>query len=170
MADEKTNIRVANRGATFPQAHISCGDCISPASAELLYSCQFFFTTRAPCRNVIPICGRNMGGVTRPGPALTCGQVRCLRNLKVLDAGQVLYDVLAVSIPRIDAVSETGAIVYRHFCLPQSSSASRFTLSPGMQCPSCLSPPTRSPSRLNRHLACARKPPRRARSHRRRAR
>ena len=28
------------------------------------------------------------------GPALTCGQVRCLRNLKVLDAGQVLYDVL----------------------------------------------------------------------------
>src|SRR5438034_2723931 len=50
-----------------------------------------------------------------PGPALTCGQVRCLRNLKVLDAGQVLYDVLAVSIPRIDAVSETGAIVYRHF-------------------------------------------------------
>jgi hypothetical protein len=42
------------------------------------------------------------------GPALTCGQVRCLRNLKVLDAGQMLYDVLAVSIPRIDAVSETG--------------------------------------------------------------
>jgi hypothetical protein len=43
-----------------------------------------------------------------PGPALTCGQVRCLRNWKVLDAGQVLYDVLAVSIPRIDAVSETA--------------------------------------------------------------
>jgi hypothetical protein len=61
------------------------------------------------------------------GPALTCGQVRCLRNLKVLDAGQVLYDVLAVSIPRIDAVSETGAIVYRHFFLPHSSSSSRFT-------------------------------------------
>ncbi len=49
-----------------------------------------------------------------PGPALTCGQIRCHRNLKVLDAGQVLYDVLAVGIPRIDAVSEMGAIVYRH--------------------------------------------------------
>src|SRR6266487_3785264 len=61
------------------------------------------------------------------GPALTCGQVRCLRNLKVLDAGQVLYDVLAVSIPRIDAVSETAAIVHRHFFLPHSSSSSRFT-------------------------------------------
>src|SRR5258707_559193 len=61
-------------------------------------------------------------------PALTCGQVRCLRNLKVLDAGQMLYDVLAVGIPRIDAVSEMGAIVYRHRSLPQSSSASRFTL------------------------------------------
>ncbi len=48
-----------------------------------------------------------------PGPALTCGQIRCHRNLKVLDAGQVLYDVLAVGIPRIDAVSEMGAIVYR---------------------------------------------------------
>ena len=61
-----------------------------------------------------------------PRPALTCGQVRCLRNLKVLDARQVLYDVLAVGIPRIDAVSEMGAIVYRHLSLPQSSSASRF--------------------------------------------
>jgi hypothetical protein len=39
----------------------------------------------------------------------------------------VLYDVLAVSIPRIDAVSETGAIVYRRFFLPHSSSSSRFT-------------------------------------------
>jgi hypothetical protein len=29
--------------------------------------------------------------------------------------------------PRIDAVSETGAIVYRHFFLPYSSSSSRFT-------------------------------------------
>jgi hypothetical protein len=57
-----------------------------------------------------------------PGPALTCGQVRCFRNLKVLDAGQVLYDVLAVGIPCIDAVSEMGAIVYRHRSLPQSSS------------------------------------------------
>jgi hypothetical protein len=47
--------------------------------------------------------------------------------LKVLDAGQVLYDVLAVGIPRIDAVSKMGAIVYRHFSLLQSSSASRFT-------------------------------------------
>ncbi len=46
-----------------------------------------------------------------PRPALTCGQIRCHRNLKVLDAGQVLYDVLAVGIPRIDAVSEMGAIV-----------------------------------------------------------
>jgi hypothetical protein len=44
-----------------------------------------------------------------------------------LDAGQVFYDVLAVGIPRVDAVSEMGAIVYRHFSLPQSSSASRFT-------------------------------------------
>jgi hypothetical protein len=51
-------------------------------------------------------------------PALTCGQIRCHRKLKVLDAGQVLYDVLAVGIPRIDAVSEMGAIVYRHFSLP----------------------------------------------------
>jgi hypothetical protein len=66
-------------------------------------------------------------GDWRPGPALTCGQIRCHRNLKVLDAGQVLYDVLAVGIPRIDAVSEMGAIVYRHRSLPQSSSSSRFT-------------------------------------------
>jgi len=58
---------------------------------------------------------------------LTCGQVRCHRNLQVLDAGQVLYDILAVGIPRIDAISEMGAIVYRHLSLPQSSSPSRFT-------------------------------------------
>src|SRR5207237_2439253 len=51
-------------------------------------------------------------------PALTCGQVCCLRNLRVLDAGQVFYDVLAVGIPRIDAVSEMGAIIYRHFSFP----------------------------------------------------
>jgi hypothetical protein len=38
-----------------------------------------------------------------------------------------LYDILAVGIPRIDAISEMGAIVYRHFCLPQSSSSSRLT-------------------------------------------
>jgi hypothetical protein len=47
--------------------------------------------------------------------------------LKVLDTGEVLYNVLAVGIPHVDAVSETGAIVYRHFSLLQSSSASRFT-------------------------------------------
>jgi len=41
----------------------------------------------------------------------------------------VFYDVLAVGIPRIDAVSEMGAIIYRHFSFPQSSSASRFTAS-----------------------------------------
>jgi hypothetical protein len=35
-----------------------------------------------------------------PRPALTCGQVRCLRNLKVLDASQVLYDVLAFGVLR----------------------------------------------------------------------
>jgi len=53
-----------------------------------------------------------------PGPALTCGQVRCLRDLKVLDACQVFCDVLALGVPRVDAVSEMGAIVYRHFSLP----------------------------------------------------
>jgi hypothetical protein len=47
--------------------------------------------------------------------------------LKVLDTSHVLYNVLAVGIPHVDAVSETGAIVYRHFSLLQSSSASRFT-------------------------------------------
>ncbi len=36
---------------------------------------------------------------------------------------QVLYDVLAIGIPHVDAVSKTRAIVYRHFFLPQSSSA-----------------------------------------------
>src|SRR5436305_14732640 len=60
-------------------------------------------------------------------PALTCGQVCCLRNLRVLDPGQMFYDVLAVGIPCIDAVSEMGAIIYRHFSFPQSSSASRLT-------------------------------------------
>src|SRR5512132_213672 len=34
---------------------------------------------------------------------------------------------MTFSIPHIDAVSETGAIVYRHFFLPHSSSSSRFT-------------------------------------------
>ena len=53
-----------------------------------------------------------------PGPALTCGQVRCLRDLKVLDACQVFCDVLALGVPHVDAVSEMGAIVYRHFPLP----------------------------------------------------
>jgi hypothetical protein len=52
-----------------------------------------------------------------PRPPLTCGQVCCHCKLKVLDAGQVRYDVLAVGIPRIDAISEMGAIVYRHFSL-----------------------------------------------------
>jgi hypothetical protein len=36
-------------------------------------------------------------------------------------------DVLAIGIPHVDAVSKTRAIVYRHFSLLQSSSASRFT-------------------------------------------
>jgi hypothetical protein len=62
-----------------------------------------------------------------PRPALTCGEVCRFRDLKVLDTSQVLYNVLAVGIPHVDAVSETGAIVYRHFSLLQSSSASRFT-------------------------------------------
>jgi signal transduction histidine kinase len=53
-----------------------------------------------------------------PGPALTCGQVRCLRDLKVLDACQVFCDVLALGVPRVDAVSEMGAIVYRHSLCP----------------------------------------------------
>ena len=60
-------------------------------------------------------------------PALTCGLVGCLCDLKVLDPSQVFYDVLAIGIPRIDAVSEMGAIIYRHFSFPQSSSASRLT-------------------------------------------
>jgi hypothetical protein len=34
----------------------------------------------------------------------------------------VLYDVLAIGIPHVDAVSKTRAIVYRHFSLLQSSS------------------------------------------------
>jgi hypothetical protein len=38
--------------------------------------------------------------------------------LKVLDACQVFCDVLALGVPRVDAVSEMGAIVYRHFSLP----------------------------------------------------
>src|SRR5437660_605648 len=38
-------------------------------------------------------------------PALTCGLVGCLCDLKVLDPSQVFYDVLAIGIPRIDAVS-----------------------------------------------------------------
>ena len=62
-----------------------------------------------------------------PGPTLTSSLVGRLRELKVFDTSQVLYDVLAVGIPHVDAVSEMGAIVYRHFSLPQSSSASRFT-------------------------------------------
>jgi hypothetical protein len=52
-----------------------------------------------------------------PRPALTCGEVCCFRDLKVLDAGQVLYNVFAIGIPHVDAVSETGAIVFRHFSL-----------------------------------------------------
>jgi hypothetical protein len=43
--------------------------------------------------------------------------------LEVFDPSQVLYDVLAIGIPHVDAVSKTRAIVYRHFFLPQSSSA-----------------------------------------------
>jgi hypothetical protein len=60
-----------------------------------------------------------------PGPAVTGCQVGCLRELKVFDTSQVLYDVLAIGIPQVDAVSEMRAVVYRHFSLPQSSSASR---------------------------------------------
>jgi hypothetical protein len=45
--------------------------------------------------------------------------------LKVLDAGQVLYDFLAVGISRIDAVRKMGAIVYRHFSLPNLLPASQ---------------------------------------------
>ena len=60
-----------------------------------------------------------------PGPAVTGCQVGCLRELKVFDTSQVLYDVLAIGIPQVDAVSEMRAVVYRHFSLPQSFSASR---------------------------------------------
>jgi hypothetical protein len=45
-----------------------------------------------------------------PGPAPTCSQVGRLRELKVLDASQMIYNVLAVGIPHVDAVSETGAV------------------------------------------------------------
>jgi hypothetical protein len=62
-----------------------------------------------------------------PGPSLAGCPVGRLRELEVFDPSQVLYDVLAIGIPHVDAVSKTRAIVYRHFSLPQSSSASRFT-------------------------------------------
>src|SRR5437764_11033206 len=51
-------------------------------------------------------------------PALTCGLVGCLCDLKVLDPSQVFYDILAIGIPRIDAVSEMGAIFCRHSPFP----------------------------------------------------
>ena len=60
-----------------------------------------------------------------PGPSFAGCQVGRLRELEVFDPSQVLYDVLAIGIPHVDAVSKTRAIVYRHFSLPQSSSASR---------------------------------------------
>jgi hypothetical protein len=53
-----------------------------------------------------------------PGPALARGHVGRHRDLRVLDTSQVLYDVLAIGIPQIDAVSEMRAVVYRHFRLP----------------------------------------------------
>jgi hypothetical protein len=61
-----------------------------------------------------------------PGPSFAGCQVGRLRELEVFDPSQVLYDVLALGIPHVDAVSKTRAIVYRHLSLPQSSSASRF--------------------------------------------
>src|SRR4029450_310438 len=57
-----------------------------------------------------------------PGPSLAGCPVGRLRELEVFDPSQVLYDLLAVGIPCIDAVREMGAIAYRHRSLPQSSS------------------------------------------------
>jgi hypothetical protein len=62
-----------------------------------------------------------------PGQRLQAAKVGRLRESKVFDTSQVFYDVLALGVPHVDAVSKTRAIVYRHFSLPQSSSASRFT-------------------------------------------
>jgi len=56
-----------------------------------------------------------------PGPSLAGCPVGRLRELEVFDPSQVLYDVLAIGIPHVDAVSKTRAIVYRHFSLPYSS-------------------------------------------------
>ena len=53
-----------------------------------------------------------------PGPSLAGCPVGRLRELEVFDPSQVLYDVLAIGIPHVDAVSKTRAIVYRHFSLP----------------------------------------------------
>src|SRR6266511_5958892 len=58
-----------------------------------------------------------------PGPSLAGCPVGRLGELEVFDPSQVLYDVLAIGIPHVDAISKTRAIVYRHFFLPQSSSA-----------------------------------------------
>jgi hypothetical protein len=57
------------------------------------------FFTQAESPTVFDYSSALAQGDWCPGPALTCGQIRCLRNLKVLDAGQVLYDFLAVGIP-----------------------------------------------------------------------
>jgi hypothetical protein len=55
--------------------------------------------------------------------------------LKVFDTSQVLCDVLAVGIPHVDAVSEMGAIVYRHRSLPPKdmSMGSGQKKSPGLK-------------------------------------
>jgi hypothetical protein len=92
------------------------------ARRSLSTSCQAISRLGTSASDPYPSRIRRLSSMTRvpwhsdwcPGPARTSSLVGRLRELKVFDTSQVLYDVLAVGIPHVDAVSEMGAIVYRH--------------------------------------------------------
>jgi hypothetical protein len=64
----------------------------------------------------------------RAGPALDRGPIGRLRHLEILDAGNVLDEVVAAGIPHVDAESEMSPRRHRYCSLPQFCSASRFTV------------------------------------------
>jgi hypothetical protein len=64
-------------------------------------------------------------GDDRAWPAFACRLIRRHRQLSILDARQVLNDVLAIDSPHVDAVQKVSSVHALSSFLLQSSSASR---------------------------------------------
>ena len=79
-----------------------------------------------PVTTKSPLMYRRVSVDSRTGPAHARCAIGCHCKVKILDAGQMLEDILAVLVPHVDFMREIGFGLCSS-SLPQSSSASRFT-------------------------------------------